>query len=313
MNDSVLFENFGKINIVLWTTLSMLSTILGTLLNGYTLFVLFRVKALRRPHYILIAGVTLSDLLCDAIFIPIEVLQSYYRIRFFTLLGNDFFCVFEGCGFAICFSASMLGQMLVAINRWLAVYAPVFFQRHINIRVAVIAWLLLGLGFPSFYYIVGYLAKWVSFPIDLQFGDCKEQDTPNLKTVRVTLNTYFPCALGLVLYFLILLRVLSSRTKEQRRNAAKRARGSLAMFVNMVIYACCVLPLWISFGTNTYTGAMKKSLGLKFVFRLSYAVNPVSNTLFYMNTLIFTFEGIVRKLQTKHFIMILIYFYQAKL
>lgn len=277
LNDTILFETYQKINITLWTVLSLLSPILGTILNSYTLFVLFYVKALRRAHYMLIAGVAVSDLLCNAIFIPIEVIQSYYRIHFFTFVGSDHFCVFEGCAFAICFSASIIGQMLIAVNRGLAVFTPVLFHRYMTIRVAMTVWSAAALGVPTFYYIAGYFGKWVDLVIDRKFGDCAEKDTFTLKLVRVTVNTYLPCFIGLLLYILIVLRIVSSRTKERRRNIAKRARGSLAMFVNMTIYACCVLPLWISFGSESYSSDMERSLWLKFIFRFSYMVNPVSD------------------------------------
>lgn len=267
--------SYTQIDIVSWFSWSIVIAILGALMNIVTIVILVVNKEFRSSHYILLLGTALSDIICDSIFIPIEALQSFHWIRFQVLLGNDYFCMFEACGYAIFFSSSILSQMLVCVNRLLAVFTPIFFK-SVKIKMAVIAWLCVSILYPSLYHIVGILGGWLTFPIDTWAGDCREVDTnPIAKNVRIISTMYFPMGFTLLGYLAILAKILAT-TKDKRRIMIQRAKGSLSMFTSMLFYAFCVLPVWIIQSSNKYDDSLMITLWIKFLFRSSYAINPVS-------------------------------------
>lgn len=281
LNDSERFAIYAGLDIITWTTCSMTMSILGVLMNIYTIAIVLMNKEFRKSHYILLLGTSISDLICDTIFIPIETLQSYYIIYTFKPLGDDFFCSIEGCGYAIFFSASIISQMLICGNRLLAVFAPIFYQSKVNVKMALISWLIASIGYPTFYHLVGLFGGWVSFPIDMWAGDCLEKDiTPVLREVRITTNMYFPMTFTLLGYIVIMARIIFTTSKDKRANLMERAKGSMAMFASMLFYSFCVLPLWISFSSDSYGDSLWRTLWIKFLFRSSYAINPVSAVIF---------------------------------
>lgn len=277
VNVSLLFEAYADFDITTWMIFSAVSACIGTVFNSYTLVVILYFKTLQRPHYILIACIALCSLMCSAVFIPFEITQAYVRIHFRSTLGGDRFCSIETTIFAIFFSATILGQLLVAINRWLAVFAPIFFMTNISARVAIVAFVVVGLGIPLSYYIIAYFADWIHLGLDLKFGDCAEKDTSDtLMWVRQSIIAYFPCGMAVVLYLAILARIVLSPSNERRRALRHRSRGSIPMVINVFVYTSCVI-LSNAYIKTGFAERLELLMWVKFGTRTAYSVNPVSS------------------------------------
>ena len=170
-----------------------------------------------------------------------------------------------------------MGQMTLAINRFAAVFFPFQTKIYWTNKGAFISWLITSLLYPFIYFFVGYWAKWVRYPIDPVMGDCSETDyVPYVRYIRITANIYLPMAVSLLMYILIIGRVMIS-PMEQRANMRDRAKGCTAMFACTLFYTLCVMPLWISFGASDYANNIERTLWIKYLFRCSYAINPVSS------------------------------------
>lgn len=277
LNITLLFEAYDYFDIALWIFFSSVSAFIGTVFNSYTLIVICYFKTLHRPHYILIGCVASCSLLCSALFIPFEIAQAFVRIYHKSKLGGDLFCSIEAVGFAVCYSALMLGQMLIAINRWLAVFAPIFFLAHVTIKKVVVAFILIGMCIPLLYYIVGYYANWINLGIDMKYGDCAERDVGSLFWVRQMIIAFFPCGLALLLYLTILIRIVSSPSNERRRDLINRSRGSFPMIINVFVFVICVV-VPTAYVTTGLSEHLELRMWVKFGKRTAYTVNPVSYT-----------------------------------
>lgn len=278
LNETLVRLAYAQVDIVSFTAVGLGTCIIGFLTNFYTLVLLIRRKAFSKPHYTLIVCVGVADFLSNFIFIPIETLQSYWRISKFQLLGDDFFCSFEGCIYAFCYWSSIIGQMLIAINRAVAVLFPLFYQSKVTNKSALISFFVFALFLSIFINGGGQLAGFIDFKIDEWGGDCMEgYNFVWFRNLATTFGTYVPLAVSFLAYISILIRILSTTAVTERQTYIKRAKGSLAMFANMLFFAFCILPLWISMSADKYySGSLSYALWVKYIYRSSLAVNPVS-------------------------------------
>lgn len=246
---------------------------MGSIFDVYTIIVLVRDREFKRPHYILLLGAVITDLACNSFFIPIEAIQSHHLISFYVPWGNKLFCVVENYIFAIFFNSSVICQALIAFNRILAVFTPVFYQRKATVKVAFIGWLTFGIGLPAVYHAFALAFRWITYDIDELAGDCQAKDSSQVaRGFRLAINVYMPLAFSLCSYMSISLKFVSTKSVEKRSSILKRAKGSLAMFVSTIFYCVCLLPLWWVSRLHLWL-----FLWMKFLFRSSYAMNPVSD------------------------------------
>lgn len=258
-----------------WTSCSLVFCIVGSVFDIYTIVVLVRDKQFRRSHYILLLGAVITDCACNCIFIPIETIQTHHLISYHVPWGNKLFCIIENYFFAIVFNSSVLCQDLIALNRVLAVYAPIFYQRRINVKVALIEWVSVSIAFPALYHGFALAFGWMVYDIDYVAGDCQAQkEKPIANLFRRIIFVYTPLAFSLSAYMTIVVRIIITKSAEKRSTILKRAKGSMAMFAGMLFYTVCLVPLWSVTRDNLWL-----FLWMKFLFRSSYAMNPVRNYL----------------------------------
>lgn len=270
---------YQQFNIVAWTVISIIFAFMGSMTNIYTLIVLYMDRSFRKPHHVLVACTCVSDGLLTTFFHPIRVTETFKLVANNDLLLGRNLCIGEMISSAVIMSSSLLGQMLIAVNRAIALFAPLFFQTRITCRLTFIVWILFAIVFPTLYYVIGHFTNLIETEQSLWTGLCMISPRRLTSLKDNASVTFVPTLLSLVLYLIIMVRLMISRKNEDRKDLLERTRGSLALFVNMLIYVGCLFPFWI-FGAPEGERSVKEftiGLWLLFLFRASFSVNPVRN------------------------------------
>lgn len=284
VNDTQLREIYSQVVIVPWIVSCFIFAIVAAVLNAYTFIVILYFKSLRLlPHYVLIVGVAFCALLSGAVRIPICVLQIFFRVYYFKIFGNDAMCTGLMPIFDVICTILMFSQMMIAINRSIAVFAPIFFQRYMTIQVVVAAWLLSAVFASIFFITMSYFLNWLVYKVNRYTGDCDESNSDGFLWLRLTITYLLPLVVSLILYVLILFRIILSRNRESRQLTLKRARGCMPTFTNVII--CVISSAMYSYskeGSRDYTERMEFYLWMKFFIQLSYTINPVSGGIIFL-------------------------------
>lgn len=261
--------------IELWISVALLTASMGVIGNLWFAIIIFTTKNLwKKSHYRLVFGVSITDFLCTCFFIPYEGIQTFSWLHYHRLVGSSAFCIFEAGVFSCLFSSSNYGQLMVASNRFLAVFLPLIYRKYSTVKAVTIVYLSVAQFLPILYHYGGY--SWlIIYKLDMQLGDCSEVATnPITLELRSILFIYSPVIGSLSCYIAIFTKIITM-SSDKRAEVIKRSRGSLSMCASVVLYAICIMPVWIAFTTNDYGNILVRTLWVKIGFRGSYCLNPV--------------------------------------
>lgn len=245
----------------------------GSIVNIVTFWTLLRSPSFRNSHYVLVLCVCAADIVLNVLLIPYELLQLM-----FCLVPSLFGCRFSVFIGAVAYSSSNLGQLLIACNRMKAVFAPVRFRTNHSTLRTISIWFIVGLSLPAFFTIIGQASQIENFVVDDKNGMCTEQNCHEVwAIVRMLLFAILPVGLSLICYIAIGIRLVIGSYLRGRSNyldVLKRTRGSASMVACIVILGICMLMEWLDEKFDYVDNRLTR-----FLFHLSYAVNPVSITM----------------------------------
>lgn len=261
--------------LVLWTTISFLTSFLGAIGNLWFSFVIKK-HLWKKINYRILFWITIVDFLCDIFFIPTEILQTYWKFTFEVLLGSKIFCQILSIFYYVCSMGSTLGKFIAALFRGWSIFFPIYFRSWVTLRFTNFVIAVMIFGFTSVVHL-GLFVWGMDYDIDKVFGDCYSIFVFKWVDIfRSVIFIYFPVFASLIIYFTIFMKLLFLKSHE-KDSMFKLSRGSGALFCSIAIYGSFNLILFISknFYSQTHFTQISVSIWKKFLFKLSYAINPV--------------------------------------
>jgi hypothetical protein len=262
--------------IVIEVVIAMLS-VLG---NGLILYVIIRHNALRTKTNYFIGSLSLADFLLGAIEIPCVIVN-------FLGLPPDFYgCLAMSCNIIVLTQVSIFNILCIALERFAAVKFPSKYRMKKSSRVVLgvifICWLfgiLVGL-IPMF--------GWNSGARPME--ECTFLDVISLEYmvyfnffVCVAVPMLITCiTYGYIFYFIQTQLHTSSPSSQSLKSPrtsrmSKETRAAKLIFVIIVAFAICIIPIHISNTVRLFTGMWNKYVELAFIImsHVNSAINPL--------------------------------------
>lgn len=134
-------------------------------------------------------------------------------------------------------------QMLIAFNRFMAVFAPARTYKKLFRRAHLLPMVLAMYAGPLLFCSAGASGLWGGFNY-ADTGACRVDGSryPLWSDLLAGTLIFLPNILTLAVYVAIYVRILVAKSPASRADVRKRARGSLMMFVNFCFYFVAAMP-----------------------------------------------------------------------
>ncbi len=112
-------------------TIEVIIAIVAAVGNGMVLFVIARNHKLQTFTNVLICSLATADMVVGLVGIPCVI------VTLFGLPHNFYGCLLMNCAIIICTQVSIFNLLSVAIERFIAIKHPFFYQQHFSLRTAI--------------------------------------------------------------------------------------------------------------------------------------------------------------------------------
>ena len=223
--------------------------VISVLGNALVLYIIYKYKNLQTITNYLIASLAAADLLVGLVGIPVVIVNN------FGIPKNFYGCLFMNCVIVILTQISVFSLVGVAVERFIAVKYAIFHRQNVTLRVVslviLVCWLsgLIVGSVPMFGWHLG--------PVDLP--KCMFILVIDMKYM-VYFNFFGFILVPLAIIFgtyIYIFQVIWSRAKTinptvtnpdentQSLKLARESRAAKKIFVVIVLFALCWLPLHI--------------------------------------------------------------------
>ncbi|XP_062393389.1 trace amine-associated receptor 13c-like [Sardina pilchardus] len=277
--------------VLMYLTFSVMSAV-TVFVNLLVIISISHFKQLHTPTNLLILSLAVADFLVGLIVIPVEAIQLTETCWYF---GQEFCFIFQ-CIVYTLLSSSLGHLVLIAVDRYAAVFDPLLYSQRITVNKTCISTCLIWSCSVLYNLLLLYCNRSVNFSLDDTFchGQCFLYISFEWGIFDLIISFIAPCAVMITLY----LRIFQVATYQASiinsisagvgcvddNKVPRKAEGKAAKTLGIVVtvYLLCWIPYYLCLLTADASEASAFTITLlTWILYANSCMNPLIYALFY--------------------------------